>query len=92
MYWQVILGDDSPQLQAGGFLNDMAVSSHGNSSVQPHERAQLKNNSCIGWHSKRWHVRAFTQANGLAWNLQTRLSWKSAKELLRYSFRHAKKR
>jgi hypothetical protein len=25
--------------RAGGFLNDMAVSSHGDSSVQPHERA-----------------------------------------------------
>jgi len=34
-----LLCDDSPQLQAVGFLNDMAVSSHGDSSVQPHERA-----------------------------------------------------
>ena len=66
-------------------MNDLAVSSHGDSSVQPHERARLINNSCLGWHSKRWHVRAFTQANGLARNLQTRLICQCAKELLVYS-------
>jgi len=38
-WWSFSRSDDSPQLQAGGFLNDIAVSSHGNSSVQPHERA-----------------------------------------------------
>ncbi|HWZ18121.1 MAG TPA: hypothetical protein VNW73_04940 [Ktedonobacteraceae bacterium] len=34
-WWSFSRSDDSPQLQAGGFLNDIAVSSHGNSSVQP---------------------------------------------------------
>jgi len=32
-----------------------------------------------------WYACAFTQGS-LPWNLQTRLSWKSAKELLMHSF------
>ena len=87
------IGDDSPQLQAGGFLNDMAVSSHGDSSVQPHERAVARKQLMSRLaRTDVWHVRAFTQANGLAWNLQTQFSCQCAKELLQYSFRQAKKR
>jgi hypothetical protein len=41
--------DDSSRLQAGGFWNDSAVSSHGNSSVHAHKRvvAQKQLVSCM---------------------------------------------
>src|SRR6266566_4141744 len=35
-------GDDSPRLQAGGFWNDSAMSSHVNISGHAHQRDKLK--------------------------------------------------
>ncbi len=89
--YHALLSDDSPRLQGGGFWNDSGVSSHTNRSVQPHERAVAHNITHVSAGTANvWYANAFTQGS-LPWNLQTLLSWKSAKELLMHSFERRQK-
>src|SRR6266536_6200081 len=87
-----ICGDDSLRLQAEGFWNDSAVSSHGGSSSHTHQRdKRSKNNWCLVWPDcstrESFYPRSF-----IVEPTETLFGCQRARELHSSSFCCAKKR
>ena len=85
--------DDSPRRKAGASRKaERNIPAGGSFATAPSEpsvrfnlaervrgKGTLQETRVTGWHTNARNVRAFTQANDLAWNLQTRLSCLCAK-------------